>query len=142
MHHKQKNLLTKKQNIDIKRVEKRTCWTKLVCITTREQERATATAMAKWRYSSAVLIFGIKTRSRIPDSLACTLKRLLRIHASPSKTFFQLLPLSTDFNSKFGAISPSKSAPRHSIDSYRRDESIERKKNGFWGDLWEDCDRI
>lgn len=44
-------------------------------MTTRERERA-ATATAKWRYSSAVMIFGVKTQSRIPDRLARTLKNV------------------------------------------------------------------
>lgn len=52
----------------------RTCWTKLVCITTSRQKSAMATT--RWMYSRAVRILGLRTLRSIPDSFAWTRRKV------------------------------------------------------------------
>lgn len=55
-------------------LEFRTCWTKLVCITTSRKKRAMATT--RWMYSRTVLILGLRSLRSIPDSLAWTRRKV------------------------------------------------------------------
>lgn len=84
---------TQKRKKEAMEIKNQTCWTKLVCMTTRTQKRATATP--RQRYSSVARILGVRSWESIPESRAWTRRNVCSGSIKPQRSISRVpIPLS------------------------------------------------